>query len=167
MSRYYNVHLTPSSTSPGPYTIYWNTVSSGSIATIFSTSLPATGLTLTQLISTNGVNIIVPDSTTQIIISNPKCPPFYIEALPTEEVYDFCMNILIPDVSTDTYPPSPVEPIFTFDPPAAELSYNIAPFTVTRFNKSAGAVVPIPTLPLSRFTIEPVVIVVVLLNLVT
>jgi hypothetical protein len=101
MSRYYNVHLTPSSTSPGPYTIYWNTVSSGSIATIFSTSLPATGLTLTQLISTNGVNIIVPDSTTQIIISNPKCPPFYIEALPTEEVYDFCMNILIPDVSTD------------------------------------------------------------------
>jgi hypothetical protein len=101
MNRYYTINLTPTSTSPGPYTIYWNTVSSGSIATIFSTGLPATGLTLTQLTGATGVNVIVPDSTTQIIISNPKCPPKYIEALPTEELYDFCMNIVIPDVSTD------------------------------------------------------------------
>lgn len=101
MSRYYNVHLIPSSTSPGPYTIYWNTVSSGSIATIFSTGLPATGLTLTQLTGITGVNVIVPDSTTQIIISNPKCPPQYIQAQPTETLYDFCMNVLIPDVSTN------------------------------------------------------------------
>ena len=61
MSRYYNIHLIPSSTSPGPYTIYWNTVSSGSTATIFSTGLPATGLTLTQLTGINGVNVIVDD----------------------------------------------------------------------------------------------------------
>ena len=101
MSRYYNVHLIPSSTSPGPYTIYWNTVSSGSIATIFSTGLPATGLTLTQLTGTAGVNIIVPDSTTQIIISNPKCPPQYIEALPTDELFDLCMNVSIFDVSNN------------------------------------------------------------------
>ena len=101
MSRYYNVHLIPSSTSPGPYTIYWNTVSSGSIATIFSTGLPATGLTLTQLTGTAGVNVIVPDSTTQIIISNPKCPPQYIEALPTDELFDLCMNVSIFDVSNN------------------------------------------------------------------
>ena len=101
MSRYYNVHLTPSSTSPGPYTIYWNTVSSGSVATIFSTGLPATGLTLTQLTGINGVNVIVDDLTTQIIISNPKCPPQYIQAQPTETLYDFCMNVFIPDVTTN------------------------------------------------------------------
>ena len=101
MSRYYTVNITPNSTSPGPYTIYWNTVSSGSIATIFSTGLPATGLTLSQLTGTTGVNVIVDDSTTQIIISNPKCPPLYINAQPTEKLYDFCMNISIPDVSMD------------------------------------------------------------------
>lgn len=101
MSRYYNVHLIPSSTSPGPYTIYWNTVSTSSYATIFETGLSATGITLSQLTGTTGVNIIVPDTTTQIIIGNPKCPPQYIEALPTDKLYDFCMNIQIPDVSTD------------------------------------------------------------------
>ena len=101
MSRYYTINITPTSTSLGPYTIYWNTVSSGSIATIFSTGLPATGLTLTQLTGTTGINIIVDDLTTQIIISNPKCPPQYIEALPTDKLYDFCVNIVIPDVSTD------------------------------------------------------------------
>jgi len=101
MSRYYTINITPTSTSPGPYTIYWNTVSSGSIATIFSTGLPATGLTLTQLTGTTGVNVIVDDLTTQIIISNPKCPPQYINAQPTETLYDLCMNVFIPDVSTD------------------------------------------------------------------
>ena len=69
MSRYYTINITPTSTSLGPYTIYWNTVSSGSIATIFSTGLPATGLTLTQLTGTTGINIIVDDLTTQIIIN--------------------------------------------------------------------------------------------------
>jgi hypothetical protein len=103
MNRYYNIRLTSSSTSPGPYTIYWNTVSSNSnnIATIFSTGLPATGLTLSQLTGTTGVNVIVPDETTQIIISNPKCPPQFINAFPTDELYDFCMNIVIQDVSDD------------------------------------------------------------------
>jgi len=101
MSRYYTVNITPTSTSPGPYTIYWNTVSSGSTATIFSTGLPATGLTLTQLTGTTGVNVIVPDETTQIIISNPKCPPKYINAQPTETLYDFCMNVVIEEVSDD------------------------------------------------------------------
>ena len=101
MSRYYNIRLTPTSTSPGPYTIYWNTESPGSTATIFSTGLPATGLTLTQLTGTTGVNVIVDDLTTQIIISNPKCPPQFINAFPTDELYDFCMNIVIQDVSDD------------------------------------------------------------------
>lgn len=102
MNRYYTVNITPTSTSPGPYTIYWNTVSSGSTATIFSTGLPATGLTLSQLTGNTGVNVIVPDSTTQIIISNPKCPPQYIEALPTDKLYDFCVNVTTSDpVSND------------------------------------------------------------------
>jgi hypothetical protein len=76
-------------------------VSSSSYATIFETGLSSTGLTLTQLTGAIGVNIIVPDSTTQIIIGNPKCPPQFIEALPTDKLYDFCMNILISDVSND------------------------------------------------------------------
>jgi len=101
MSRYYNIHLTPSSTSLGPYTIYWNTVSSGSTATNYDTGNPATGLTLNQLTSVNGINVIVPDSTTSIILYNPKCDPQTFSANPTEKLYDFCMNIFIPDVSTD------------------------------------------------------------------
>jgi hypothetical protein len=101
MSRYYKIRLTPTSTSFGPYSIYWNTVSTSSYATVFETGLSATGLTLTQLTGTTGVNVIVPDSTIQIIIGNPKCPPQFIEALPTDELYDFCMNISIPDVSNN------------------------------------------------------------------
>ena len=96
MSRYYNVHITAGTTSPGPYTIYWNTVSSGSTATIFSTGLPATGLTLTQLTGTTGVNVMVPDLTTSIILYNTYCnQPQYFNATPTEKLYDFCMNIIL------------------------------------------------------------------------
>ena len=103
MSRYYNVHITAGFTSPGPYTIYWNTVSSGSIATIYGTSLPASGLTLQQLTGTTGINVMVPDLTTSIILYNTYCnQPQYFNATPTEKLYDFCMNILILDTSNNT-----------------------------------------------------------------
>jgi hypothetical protein len=97
MNRYYTVHITPGTTSPGPYTIYWDTT----IATIYPSGLPATGLTLNQLTGSTGVNVVVGDSTQIINLYNTYCNiNQYINALPTDKLYDFCMNIVIPDVNT-------------------------------------------------------------------
>ena len=59
MAKYYNIKLT-SGTSNGPYTIYYNSVSAGNVATIVSSGTPASGLTYNNVYP-NGVNVSVPN----------------------------------------------------------------------------------------------------------
>jgi len=67
MSLYFTVQIT-GGTSTGPYNIYYNTVSNGTIATMYPSGSLATGKTLSQL--TTGFVVSVPNSANQIIIYN-------------------------------------------------------------------------------------------------
>ena len=69
MNKYYTIQLTSESTSPGPYTIYWNSPNSApNIPTIYQTTQLAQNLGLSVL--QNGVTISVPDITNIIYVYN-------------------------------------------------------------------------------------------------
>jgi hypothetical protein len=70
MNKTYNVRIT-SGTSPGPYNIYYNTINPLNVALLTGTETPATGLTITQM--TTGVGVIIPDTSTSIILYNVDC----------------------------------------------------------------------------------------------
>ena len=72
MARKFDIKIT-SGTAPGPYTIYYNSVVVGNIATITSSSLPATNVTYSSLTTGTGVNVTVPDGSTSIILYNSEC----------------------------------------------------------------------------------------------
>lgn len=69
---YYDIKLT-NGTAPGPYTIYYNSVSPSNIAVIYGTTTPATGISYSTLTSSVGVRVTVPDTSTSIIIYNEQC----------------------------------------------------------------------------------------------
>jgi hypothetical protein len=72
MARKFDIKIT-SGTAPGPYTIYYNSVVAGNIATITSSSTPATNVTYSSLTTGTGVNVTVPDGSTSIILYNSQC----------------------------------------------------------------------------------------------
>ena len=93
MARYFDIKIT-SGTASGPYTVYYNSVNPVTIATITSSSQPATGMTYTSLITGNGVNVFVPDGVTSLILKNENVSCF------TEDVY------MLP-TATPTLTPTP------------------------------------------------------------
>ena len=69
MNRYYTIQLTAESTSPGPYTIYWNSPNSAlNIPTIYPTTQLAQNLGLSYL--QTGMTISVPDIANIIYVYN-------------------------------------------------------------------------------------------------
>lgn len=72
MARYFYIQLT-GGTSSGPYSIYYNSVTVGNLATLFPSGLPASGITLSDLTLGMGVQVEIPDDATSIIIYNEKC----------------------------------------------------------------------------------------------
>ena len=69
MVRYFYVKL-DSGTSQGPYDIYYDVVGPGNIATLYKSNLPAQNLSWTSLTSDLGVPIIIPGSSSSVIILN-------------------------------------------------------------------------------------------------
>jgi len=65
MARYFDVKI-QEGRQLGSFTIYFDSINDGNIATLVSTSSPATNLTLDQI--TTGVRVSVPDYTTSIIV---------------------------------------------------------------------------------------------------
>ncbi len=74
MAKQFTVTIS-SGTAPGPYNIYYDVVDPLNIATVVSTSLPATGITYSDLTDINGVLVSVPDNAYKIILYNtdPYC----------------------------------------------------------------------------------------------
>ena len=70
MSRYFTIYVN-SGTSPGPYNVYYNTIGSGNIATVYPTGLPATNLTLNQLLV--GVTVYAPVDIVELYLYNQLC----------------------------------------------------------------------------------------------
>jgi hypothetical protein len=69
MPRKFNVKINQAG-NPGPYTIYYNTVSPTTIAVKSGTTTPTSNLTVTELSTGNGVLVDVPDGASSIILRN-------------------------------------------------------------------------------------------------
>ena len=72
MARLFDI-LIISGTSPSDYTIYYDVVGPTNYATRVSTSLPATDVTYTDLTTSPGVRVSVPDTTIKILLHNNDC----------------------------------------------------------------------------------------------
>ena len=127
MARKFTVTLT-SGTNTGPYNIYYNSVSTSTLADLFGTTNKAENLTLSQVQS--GVVIEVPNSATSIIFFNTD-PDVATDCATNQEVYSLSeleptatptpTSTDIPDsptpVPTETPTPTPTDtPIPTYTP---------------------------------------------------
>lgn len=81
MARQFDILITQG-TVVGPYSVYYNTVSSTTYATRLSTGLNATGITYTDLTTAPGVRVGIPDGATSIILYNEVCPRELIYPIP-------------------------------------------------------------------------------------
>ena len=72
MARIFNILIT-SGTSHSDYTIYYDLVGPSNIATRVSTTLPATGVTYNDLITSPGVKVEIPDSAVSVLLYNDSC----------------------------------------------------------------------------------------------
>lgn len=71
MANHFKIKLTQESTSPGLYTIYYDSINNFNIAINYLNNTPAINLTLNQLLG--GVIVQVPDPTTKVILYNQNC----------------------------------------------------------------------------------------------
>ena len=67
MARYFNIQITEVY-GDGPFTIYYNSIDAGNIATLTSNDSPAENITRTDLTSAEGVGVYIPDDSLSIIL---------------------------------------------------------------------------------------------------
>jgi hypothetical protein len=60
-------------TAPGPYTIYYNSISPSNIAYNYEFLSPSTGVTFNELTAINGYLINIPNTSTDVIVYNETC----------------------------------------------------------------------------------------------
>ncbi len=82
MARNFYILIT-GGTSLGPYTVYYDSVNVSNIATLVSNTNPATNLSYSDLTTSPGVLVSIPDSTTSIILHNDSCNLDINYGLPT------------------------------------------------------------------------------------
>jgi hypothetical protein len=80
MARFFDIQII-SGTAPGPYTVYYDTVGSGNIATLTDSGNPATSVSFSSL--STGINVTIPDESTTIILYNEQCLIDEIFVVPT------------------------------------------------------------------------------------
>ena len=158
MARQFNVTIT-SGTAPGPYNVYYDSVNASNYATVYATSLPATGLTYSELIS--GVLVSVPDEATTIILYNTDlaCLVSDTHILPIPTPTPTVTATPTP-TATQTATPTPTEtptptptPTCTFDVDIS-LATPTPTATVTPTPTPTATVTPTPT-PTATQTITP------------
>jgi hypothetical protein len=80
MARFFDIQII-SGTAPGPYTVYYDTVGGGNIATLTDSGNPATSVSFSSL--STGINVTIPDESTTIILYNEQCLIDEIFVVPT------------------------------------------------------------------------------------
>ena len=80
MARFFDIQII-SGTAPGPYTVYYDTVGSGNVATLTDSGNPATSVSFSSL--STGINVTIPDGSTTIILYNEQCSIDEIFNIPT------------------------------------------------------------------------------------
>jgi hypothetical protein len=83
MARYFDIKIT-TGTAPGPYTIYYDSIEAGNIATLTSNGQPATNLSYSTLTNGNGVNVTVPDSCIALFLYNESCNTSKTQLFPSQ-----------------------------------------------------------------------------------
>ena len=89
--RYFNVQI-QEGRQLGSFTVYYNNIDDNNIATVVSSSNPATNLTFDEL--TAGVEVLAPDSTTNLIIydSTSTCERVKQSQTPISSIGSFCFT---------------------------------------------------------------------------
>lgn len=81
MARYFTAKIT-SGNAIGPFTIYYNTISTSTVATVVLTLSPAINIQRSELTRYQGVEVSLPDSATSVIIYSNSCGTNYTYTLP-------------------------------------------------------------------------------------
>jgi hypothetical protein len=134
MAKYYNIKLT-SGTSNGPYTIYYNSVSAGNVATIVSSGTPASGLTYNNVYP-NGVNVSIPNFATSLVVYNTSCNGYGIFILPTPTPTP---------TGTPTPTPTPTSTPTPTPTPNCEFDVDLGVVTATPTPTPTSSPTPTPT----------------------
>jgi hypothetical protein len=140
MARFFDVQII-SGTAPGPYTIYYDTISVSNIVTLTNSGNPATNISFSSL--SLGVNVTIPDNTTSIILFNEQCSIDETFIVPTSTPTPTPTNTPTPTptatntptptpTSTSTPTPTPT-PNCEFD---VDLSVNYSPTDISLTNNS-------------------------------
>ena len=105
MARNFDIKITVG-TAPGPYTIYYDVIGPSNIATLTSNSQPATNISYSSLTTGNGVNVIVPDETTNLFLYNISCSNYNSYVIPSPSASP--TPTLTPTITpTSSIPPTP------------------------------------------------------------
>jgi hypothetical protein len=70
MARLFDIQIITGN-APGPYTVYYDTIGSGNIATLTNSGNPATSVSFSLLSA--GINVTIPNESTSIILYNEQC----------------------------------------------------------------------------------------------
>lgn len=155
-TRIFDVSIV-SGTSHSLYTIYYNLVDPSNIATVVSTSNPATGITYSELTTGAGVRVEVPDTTFKILLYNESCvvedniPISTLTPTPTPTptltptpvcLFAVDSSIVTPTPTpTITLTPTPtITPTFTPTP-----TITVTPEPICDFGVDTNIVTPTPT----------------------
>lgn len=177
MARYFYILIT-GGTSSGPYSAYYDTVSSSNYATKISTNLPATGMTYNDLTTGQGVNVSIPDGSTSIILYNELCNSDNTLIFPTPTPTPTPTETGTPTPTPTVTPTETPEPTPTATPtptptptatPVCEFGIDVVvvPSTATPTPTPTATPTPTPTptntptptpTPICEFAIEIVVI---------
>jgi hypothetical protein len=82
MARYFDIKIT-TGTAPGPYTIYYDSIGTGNIATLTSNSQPAINLSYSTLTTGTGVNVTIPDGSYALFLYNESCNTNVTQSFPS------------------------------------------------------------------------------------
>ena len=83
MARYFDIKIT-GGTAAGPYSIYYDSVNPVTVALITSSSLPATGLTYSDMTTGDGVNVTIPNDANSLLCYNNRCCLLYTSPSPRD-----------------------------------------------------------------------------------
>jgi hypothetical protein len=138
MARFFDIQII-SGTAPGPYTVYYDTVGSGNIATLTDSGNPATSVSFSSL--STGINVTIPDESTTIILYNEQCLIDEIFVVPT-------FTPTPTPTSTPTPTPTPTEtptPTPTSTPTPTPTPTPICDFDVIAENITTPTPTPTPS----------------------
>lgn len=156
MARQFDILIT-GGTAVGPYTVYYNSVSPSTYAIRVSTGLNATGISYSDLVTSPGVRVSVPNDATILILYNGPCnqqitfPIFQGTPTPTPTLTPTTTLLKTPSPTptlTQTKTPSPTPTKRTIVPCSQQTTYYWVLRRSTRAGNTIldrGDVVPVET----------------------